>query len=146
MNLIPIFVVGSAWTMVVSWATRTCMPIPLPLRTAAVSTAPTSSCSTNLIRLNGPRRGLFSFYIVEKRPKVRTFVVVPNQVSVLQTYEGNWEDPDDGSGSEYGEEVEENDLDFESDWEVEKDAPAATTASVEKTSANKDEEDLVKGY
>ncbi|KAH7516584.1 hypothetical protein FEM48_Zijuj10G0150600 [Ziziphus jujuba var. spinosa] len=133
--------------MVVSWATRTCMPIPLPLHAAAVPTAPTSSCTTNLFRLYGPSRGPFSFYIVEKQPKMRTFAVEPNQVSVFQTHQGNWEDPDDGSASEYGEEdeeVEENDLDYESDWEEEKDEPTATTATVEKTSANKYEEDLVK--
>lgn len=133
--------------MVVSWATPTCLPTQLPLCTAAVTTAPTSSCSTNFLKLYGPRRGLFSFYIVEKQPKVRTFVAEPNQVSLLQTHQGTWEDPDGGSDSEYGEEdeeVEENDLDFESDWEEEKNTP--TTASVENSSGNKYEDELVKGY
>ena len=44
------------------------------------------------------------------------------QVGHLRTWQGNWEDPDDGSGSEYDddddeydEEVQENDLDCESD-------------------------------
>lgn len=68
-------------------------------------------------------------------------------MSSLQTHQGTWEDPDDGSDSEYGEEedeqMEENDLDFESDWEEEK--AAATTASVAKSTEINYEEDLLKG-
>lgn len=133
--------------MVVSWAATSCMPTRLLLCTSAVATAPASSCSANFLELYGSSRGFFSFYTVERQPKVRSFVAEPNQVSSLQTHQGTWEDPDDGSDSEYGEEedeqVEENDLDFESDWEEEK--AAASTASVEKSSEINYEEDLLKG-
>ncbi|KAF3431791.1 hypothetical protein FNV43_RR26527 [Rhamnella rubrinervis] len=131
--------------MVVSWATPTCIPTQLRLCRPVVATALTCSCSTNFSKFYGSRRGIFIFYIAEKQPKVRTFVAEPNQVSLLQTHLGTWEDPDDGNDSEYGEEdeeVEANDLDFESDWEEEKNTP--TTASVENSSGNKYEDDLVK--
>ncbi|KAA8548059.1 hypothetical protein F0562_004680 [Nyssa sinensis] len=73
-------------------------------------------------------------------------MVNSDRVSSLQTHQGFWEDPDDGSGSEYDDEVEEaeeNDLDYESDWEEEKNASSAAN-SVDKPSTDKYEEDLVK--
>ncbi|XP_027160759.1 ankyrin repeat domain-containing protein EMB506, chloroplastic-like [Coffea eugenioides] len=61
---------------------------------------------------------------------------------------GRWEDPDDGSGSEYDEESEEeeeeeSDLDFESDWEPENGA-ARLVEVADHLSESKEEEDFVK--
>ena len=70
-----------------------------------------------------------------------------NKLPPFQPLQGTREDPDEGSGSEDDEEDkewEDNDLDYESDGEEEKDS--VSSASVEKSHANKYEEDLVKGY
>ncbi|KAI7751538.1 hypothetical protein M8C21_013397 [Ambrosia artemisiifolia] len=61
------------------------------------------------------------------------------------THLSNWEDPD-GSDSESEADVEggeENNLDFESDWEEETDAPE-TSNNMETLSASQIEEDLIK--
>ncbi|KAK9272206.1 hypothetical protein L1049_002577 [Liquidambar formosana] len=108
--------------------------------TSTTAYAPTSICCTNLLKVFSYRtKRSYSFHVAEKLLKARTCVVNSNRVSSLQTHQGTWEDPDDGSGSEYDdedEEMEEGDLDFESDWEEERNtSPVAT---------NKYEEDLVK--
>lgn len=89
----------------------------------------------------------FCFHHVVRPSKVRVCAAGRIQGSSLQRRMGAWEDPDDGSGSEYDdeyEEMEEYDLDFESDWEEEKDA-SATVTGVSKSAARKYEDDLVKG-
>ncbi|XP_030531110.1 ankyrin repeat domain-containing protein EMB506, chloroplastic [Rhodamnia argentea] len=60
---------------------------------------------------------------------------------------GVWEDPDDGSGSDYEEEEKdesEDDLDFESDWEQDGDDVAGLSSGVGVSSSDKYEEELVK--
>lgn len=68
----------------------------------------------------------------------------PHQTSST-THLGNWEDPV-SSDSETDEEddIEENNLDFESDWEEEKDA-SETQINIESLSTSQIEEDLKKG-
>ncbi|BBG99467.1 Ankyrin repeat family protein [Prunus dulcis] len=87
--------------------------------------------NTNVLKAYNIRRGSFSFHGAEKHSNPH----------------GTWEDPDDGSGSEDEEETEEHDLGFQSEWEEEgeeeKGAPAA--ASVDRSTTNKYEEELVKG-
>ncbi|XP_041006216.1 ankyrin repeat domain-containing protein EMB506, chloroplastic [Juglans microcarpa x Juglans regia] len=131
----------------VSWATATFSSNQLIPFSAAVSAAaaPYSSCTANFLNVCSPRRGRFDFFVAKNHSRVRTSVVMSNRVSSLQTQLSTWEDPDDGSGSEYDEEdeeMEENDLDYESDWEEERNVSATT--SVEKPTTNKYEEDLVK--
>ncbi|KAJ4974137.1 hypothetical protein NE237_007311 [Protea cynaroides] len=66
-------------------------------------------------------------------------------VSSLQTDGSFWEDPEDGSGSEYeDEDDEENDQDFESDWEdqVGGDFSAAVITTSSKSPTTQYEEDL----
>ncbi|PON75989.1 Transmembrane protein [Trema orientale] len=127
--------------MAVSWATVTYTPNQLPL----CSAVDPSRWSRDFLKVCSPRRGIFGFFLAQKHSSVRTFLVESNQVSSLQTHQGTWEDPDDGSDSEYeDEEEEENNLDFESDWEEEKDNALATTVIVQKSQKDKYEEDLVK--
>ncbi|XP_062152774.1 ankyrin repeat domain-containing protein EMB506, chloroplastic [Alnus glutinosa] len=130
-----------------SWAAATFSSnqlVPLPAVVTAAA-APCSSCRANLLKVCSPRRGRLYFFVAENDSRLRTFVVASNRVSTLQTQPGTWEDPDDGSGSDYeeeDEEVEENNLDYESDWEEERNASA--TVSVDKPTTNEYEEDLVK--
>ena len=79
---------------------------------------------------------------------MKTFGVESNQVSSLKPHQVTWEDPDDGSDSEDEdeEEEEENNLDFESDWEEEKNGAMDTSVSVQNSQRDTYEEDLVKGY
>ncbi|XP_043707419.1 ankyrin repeat domain-containing protein EMB506, chloroplastic [Telopea speciosissima] len=70
-------------------------------------------------------------------------------VSPLQTDGDFWEDPDDGSGSEYeddDEDGEENNLDFESDWEdqVGGDSHATLTTNTDKSPTAQYENDLAR--
>lgn len=130
----------------VSWATATFSSnqlIPFPTVVTAVA-APYSSTS---LKVRSPRRGKFDFLFAENHPRASTSVGGSNRVSSLQTQQVTWEDPDDGSGSEYDEEdkeVEENDLDYESDWEEERNASATT--SVDEPTTYKYEECLPEGH
>lgn len=134
----------------VSWATVTFSSnqlIPFPTAVAA----PYSSTS---LKVHSPRRGKFDFLFAENHPRASTSVGGSNRVSSLQTQQVTWEDPDDGSGSEYDEEdkeVDENDLDYESDWEEERNASATTsvdepTTGVDETTTYKYEECLPEGH
>uniref|UniRef100_A0A2N9GW64 Uncharacterized protein n=1 Tax=Fagus sylvatica TaxID=28930 RepID=A0A2N9GW64_FAGSY len=107
----------------VYWAMATFSPNQLVPISAVVTAAaaPCSSCSANFLKVES------------------------NRAPSVKIQPGSWEDPDNGSGSEYDEEdeeVKENDLDYESDWEEEIDASATT--NVDKSTTNKYEEDLVK--
>lgn len=131
-----------------SWATATFSSNQLVPLSAVVTAAaaPCSSCRANFLKVCSPRRGRLYLFVAENHSRLRTFEVASNRVSTLQTQPGTWEDPDDGSGSdceEEDEEVEENNLDYESDWEEERNASA--TVSVDKPTTNEYEEDLVKG-
>lgn len=107
-----------------------------------------TACST--------RSGSFRFHGAQRHSKLRTFLVGslgPN--ASFRTQVGTWEAPDDGSGSEDEEdeeEEEEEELGFQSEWEEEegKGVPATATdaaaVAVDKSTTNKYEEDLVKGY
>ncbi|OWM70674.1 hypothetical protein CDL15_Pgr014347 [Punica granatum] len=62
---------------------------------------------------------------------------------------GVWEEPDEGSDSEYedeenGSEIDENDMDFESDWEQEEFRGSSVAVTAGGSSSNDYEEDLVK--
>ncbi|KAK2647558.1 hypothetical protein Ddye_015047 [Dipteronia dyeriana] len=114
---------------------------------------------TNFCDVVGNSRGRsVGLSMSDKHLKVRTCAVVGSkQVGHLRTRLGNWEDPDDGSGSEYDdddddnddvgeeydEEVVENDLDFESDWEEERNGVEAVTSGDKSTTTNKYEEELL---
>uniref|UniRef100_A0A5B7AZU7 Uncharacterized protein n=1 Tax=Davidia involucrata TaxID=16924 RepID=A0A5B7AZU7_DAVIN len=123
-------------------------PISAVLNSAA---APSSSRGTNtnlfeVIISPRRRRRSLDISVVMEHSKLRMCVVNSDPVSSLQTHQGFWEDPDDGSGSEYDDEDEEgveNHLDFESDWEEERDA-SVTATCVDDSLTNKYEEDLLK--
>lgn len=74
------------------------------------------------------------------------------RVNSTSSYKGLWEEPDSGIDSENDDdgsddekvEMEENDLDFESDWEEEQVHSEATANNVEELPTSKYEEDLVK--
>ncbi|KAK4603786.1 hypothetical protein RGQ29_012338 [Quercus rubra] len=130
----------------VSWATSKFLsnqfiPISAVVTAAAV---PCSSCSTNFLKVCSPRSGMYGLSVAESHSRVRAYAVNSNQASSMQIRPGTWEDPDNGSGSEYDEddEGEENDWGHESDWEEEIDASA--TNNVDKSTINTYEEDLVK--
>lgn len=114
------------------------------------SPAPRLNFGTNLFRVsNGPRTGRFALFAPKKCSKLRTCGVESNLASSLETYQEIWEDPDVGCGSDFDEEeeeeeLEENDLDDEGDWGEAKYAPANTN-TVNMSTTNKYEEDLVKG-
>lgn len=99
-----------------------------------------------------PRSGSFRFHGAQRHSKLRTFSVRSSSPTAsFRTQVGTWEAPDDGSGSEDEEDEEEEELGFQSEWEEEegKGVPAAATdaaAAVDKSTTNKYEEDLVKGY
>ncbi|XP_023874285.1 ankyrin repeat domain-containing protein EMB506, chloroplastic isoform X3 [Quercus suber] len=87
---------------------------------------------------------MYGLSVAESHSRVRAYAVNSNQASSMKIRPGTWEDPDNGSGSEYDEddEGEENDWGHESDWEEEIDASATT--NVDKSTINTYEEDLVK--
>ncbi|XP_021672782.2 ankyrin repeat domain-containing protein EMB506, chloroplastic isoform X1 [Hevea brasiliensis] len=114
---------------------------------AANSAAPSLIFRSNLFKAsNTLRTGRFAFSLAKKRSKRCTCVIESNWASASEKLQGVWEDPDDGSDSDYDEEdeeEEENDLDYESDWEQET-AATSTTSSVDNSTENSYEEDLVK--
>ncbi|XP_021741442.1 ankyrin repeat domain-containing protein EMB506, chloroplastic-like [Chenopodium quinoa] len=114
-----------------SWATAT-----LPLKELSLlpvvssrTTGGTSWCMTGYLKpLNLRRKGIVRPYVTLKYIKGRASLVGSRQ-SPGNSKVGVWEDPEDGSGSDYDDEeqeAEENDLDFESDWEEDKDSSVAT--------------------
>ncbi|KAL6960645.1 hypothetical protein U1Q18_038409 [Sarracenia purpurea var. burkii] len=116
--------------------------------------APTSGCSHGMLKVtsfNSTRTSL-GFRVTEGRPQVRSNLAInSNRVSSLPRNQAFWEDPDDGSGSEYdddeeGGEVKDNNLDFESDWEEEEDEEKEERVSLAtaSTTSENNEEDLRK--
>ena len=95
--------------------------------------------------------GRFPLFIAKKYLRVSAYADGSKWASSspsLETKQGVWEDPDDGSGSDYDqedEEAKENDLGFESNWEEEKNSVTATSTVTKSTTENTYEEDLVKG-
>lgn len=128
--------------MMVSLSATTSHSIQVPLlsSTATIASAPASVCCTNLLTVvSYPRTRKFCFHVAEKHLKARTCLVDLNRVFSSQTHKGTWEDPDDGSDSEHdddNEDMEENDLECESDWEEDPDASARAIDTYE--------EDLIK--
>ncbi|KAM7511432.1 hypothetical protein LguiB_010307 [Lonicera macranthoides] len=103
------------------------------------------SSTTPLIIASYPRqrRTNFGFLAVGEHSKLRVHAYESGNVIRQQEF---WEDPAEDSESESedeGEEAEENDLNFESDWETERDA-SMITDNVDKLSTSKYEEDLVR--
>ncbi|XAR51824.1 hypothetical protein NMG60_11006567 [Bertholletia excelsa] len=116
--------------MMISFATSIYLTKPL-LPISAAITAPSftkpsrGNCIFKINRISTSRK-IFVLPLADVRQKVRShFAADPNRASPLPSNLAFWEDPDDGSGSEYdgddeadkGEGVTENNLDFESDWE-----------------------------
>ncbi|XP_062106789.1 ankyrin repeat domain-containing protein EMB506, chloroplastic-like [Humulus lupulus] len=127
-------IMASSCTMV------TCTPYQLPL----CSTVGSSRWSTNFLRVYSPRRGISGLFFRQKHSNMKTFAMESNQVSSLKPHQVTWEDPDDGSDSEDEEEEEENNLDFESDWEEEKNDAMDTSVGIQNSQRDTYEEDLVK--
>lgn len=132
-----------------SWAVSNFVPFEVPpcYVVAATASGPLLGCSTNFLNVVGSRRRRLQLSLSENRSRMMTFAAESNQVSLLQSHQETWEDPDDGSGSEFdeeedGEEVDEYDLDFESDWEGEGDVQVIS--KTDQPAANKYEEDLQK--
>lgn len=131
-----------------SWAISTFVPSEVPpVCVVATASGPLLGCTTNSLDVIGPRRTRLQLSISKKWLRMRTFGTESNQVSFLQSRQEAWEDPDDGSGSDFDEqddeeEVDEYDLDFESDWEGEGDVQAVSVTN--KPAPNKYEEDLQK--
>lgn len=109
-----------------------------------------SSSFASMISFQRGQRSGFCF--LGMYVKGRIFSVNSERIYPISHFQGQWEEPDDGSGSEYDddddddndgdnehsdEEIEENDLDFESDWETDNDA---------KFIVNQDKESSVKKY
>lgn len=129
--------------MAVSWsASRSssfhCQLFP-PLSPATVT------LTSNVKLLSSPIRGKPGLSVS------RTFLKSLNRATPFGTQQqlGIWEEPDEGSDSDYEDEengsgIDENDVDFESDWEqdVDSESNIAVTSS---SPANDYEEDLVKG-
>ncbi|GMG99343.1 hypothetical protein Nepgr_001183 [Nepenthes gracilis] len=102
------------------WTTVTflCKHHPL-LPIIYTKAAACSSCRTSHCEEYGFTRSKIFNSSTSGALKASSYLVGKEQ-SCMQTDEVKWEDPDDGSGSDYDEEAEERDLDWESDWEEEK--------------------------
>lgn len=132
-------------TVPLAWA---CFPLSSICSSSAVDSTTTSApsfiCSRNHFKSFGYQRRHFRFYA-----QSRGFVDGSNLVSSLQTQQGKWEDPDDGSGSDDDDDedddnkAEENDLDFESDWEEEVQSSFGAISADQSAETN-NEEGLVK--
>ncbi|KAF8010903.1 hypothetical protein BT93_J1516 [Corymbia citriodora subsp. variegata] len=94
-----------------------------------------------------------SSFAATARGRSRSFASIaraynPKRASSSKTrQQGAWEDPDDGSGSDYDDEEgdgSEDDLDFESDWEQDGDGVVGLASGDGTSSADKYEEELVK--
>ncbi|KAJ6302583.1 hypothetical protein OIU77_016640 [Salix suchowensis] len=95
--------------------------------------------------------GRFPLFIAKKYLRVSAYSDGSKRASsstFLETKHGVWEDPDDGSGSDYDqedeEEAKENDLGFESNWKEENNSISATSTVTNSTTENTYMEDLVK--
>ncbi|XP_023549592.1 ankyrin repeat domain-containing protein EMB506, chloroplastic isoform X1 [Cucurbita pepo subsp. pepo] len=132
-----------------SWALSTFVPSEVsPVYVVATASGPLLGCTTSCLEVVGPRRTRLQLSLSMKWSSMRTFATEFNRVSHLPSRQETWEDPDDGSGSDFDEEddeeeeVDEYDLNFESDWEGEGDVQAVSTT--DQPAANKYEEDLRK--
>ncbi|CAK7330129.1 unnamed protein product [Dovyalis caffra] len=126
--------------MAVAGVTVTCHFSYLPRRFSYVNYSSIPCLSFGRLRL----------FIAKKCLRVSAYAAESNWAPSSSSSEikpGVWEDPDDGSGSDYDQEDEEegkeNDMDFESDWEEEKNSVTATSTINNSTAQNKDREDLV---
>ncbi|XP_038890562.1 ankyrin repeat domain-containing protein EMB506, chloroplastic [Benincasa hispida] len=137
-----------------SWAISTFVPFEVPpVSVVATASGPLLGCTTNYLDVVGSRSTRLQFSLSKKWSTMRTFATESNQVSFLQSRQETWEDPDDGSGSEFDEEdndeeeVDEYDLDFESDWELDEynlESDVQAVSITDQPAANKYEVDLQK--
>ncbi|KDP45399.1 hypothetical protein JCGZ_09648 [Jatropha curcas] len=130
------------------FVTRVALVSPLNCLLCQFSAAPSVNFGTNLFRLSNcfRKNGRFAFSLDMKDSKLSTFVFESKRVSPAERVQGVWEDPDDGSDSDYdeeNEEIEANDLDYESDWEHGSDTASIITSTVGNSTLNY-EEGLVK--
>uniref|UniRef100_A0A7N0ZY39 Ankyrin repeat domain-containing protein EMB506, chloroplastic n=1 Tax=Kalanchoe fedtschenkoi TaxID=63787 RepID=A0A7N0ZY39_KALFE len=120
--------------MMASWVSGASCSNRCSSLSVVMSSAPVST------RCRGEMNGLkflagkkHEFYAAGKVSSLRSYVTRQKMKSSLATGQkksssrnqrGKWEEPDDGSGSDYDEkdDMEDNDLDFESDWEGDTDA------------------------
>lgn len=130
-----------------SWATATLPLKQLPYLPSVVSRTPVGTCGCQICYSKPfflSRSGICTPLIAQERSKFAVNVSDSRKTST-KSHVGVWEDPDDGSGSDYDDEEQEddgNDLDFESDWEEEKDFSVATLD--EKQTAIEYEDELAK--
>ncbi|XP_028057701.1 ankyrin repeat domain-containing protein EMB506, chloroplastic-like isoform X1 [Camellia sinensis] len=85
-----------------------------------------------------PERTSFTLPVAEDRPNVsRIYAFESNRVSYSPRNQALWEDPDDGTGSEYDDDNEENNLDFEREWEEEDEEEESVSSATASYSADK---------
>ncbi|KAJ7961615.1 Ankyrin repeat domain-containing protein, chloroplastic [Quillaja saponaria] len=131
------------------WATASFPSNQLIPFSAAVITSTAINPAGLLKVYKGPRRCEFGFSIAGHHSKVRTTCAIESnrELYSVKTHQGAWEEPDDGSESDYDDEedkqvVDEN-LGFESDWEEEEKKASAINLA-DRTSADKYEEEILK--
>ncbi|KAL8233971.1 hypothetical protein R6Q59_020071 [Mikania micrantha] len=114
-----------------------------------ITSSPCNCSSMNSVQMSSYpilREKTCKFSAVGSNSYIKVFANDPSHSSST-THLQHWEDPDSsGSDSEAEEDVEngeENNLDFESDWEEEADAPE-TANNMEKLSTSQIEENLLK--
>ncbi|XP_057984033.1 ankyrin repeat domain-containing protein EMB506, chloroplastic [Malania oleifera] len=134
--------------MTMSWS-ATALPfnrIP-PFTDDVTAAAPICISIINISEAFSPKRNWVGFFVSEKHSKASTCLAHSKEKTVVHAYQGVWEEPDDGSGSEYDEDenekMEEDDMDFESDWEEETVASSAAD-TYNGSTINKYEEDFAK--
>ncbi|KAK9699434.1 hypothetical protein RND81_08G173200 [Saponaria officinalis] len=131
-----------------SWATSTLPLQHLPLLPSNVSRDSMSDCSCMTFYVKSckfPRKGILSSCIHRKCSKAILLRAVGRKQNSSRSPVGVWENPDDGSESDYdedGQEAEESDGVFESDWEEEISPVVGTIGDKQK--AIKCEDELAK--
>ncbi|CAL5345806.1 unnamed protein product [Camellia sinensis] len=110
-------------------------------------TVPISSFTNTMSKVitADPKRTSFTLPVADDRQKVSgIYAFELNWVSYSPRNQALWEDPDDGSGSEYDDDNEGNNLDFEEDEESVSSATASCSADKPSTTTDKSAEDLLK--
>ncbi|EEF44926.1 conserved hypothetical protein [Ricinus communis] len=125
---------------------QTCRPVSTRVRFCLMqqSILCKSSIDTNLFKASTSfTAGCVGFLLANKWRKLTTCRVESKWAEPSERLPGVWEVPDDCSGSDYDEEIEEleeYDMDYESDWEDETYAKATTRIVGNSTSKNYEED------
>lgn len=115
--------------------------------------APSLSFSSKvLVQSSWRRRRSVGLSVCDKQLRNVRIGCGVEELKQVEFLDEGWEDPDDGSGSEYDDDEEErddgledNDLDFESDWEEERVSVEANVNGGNKPVANNYDEELLRG-